>query len=275
MPQPSIVAFDIETIPDVAALRRLHNLPDDLPEREIVELASRLLRQKRGHDFFPLHLHRVVVISCALRRYDDPARPFSLFSLPLKDPRSESEALQQFFQLLDKHHQPTIVSWNGSGFDLPVLQHRAMVHQQRATAYWGGENDRDFKWNSYVGRYHERHSDLMDILSMYQMRGAASLDEFSVLCGLPGKSGSGSSVWESFCAGDLDGIRHYCENDALLTYLLYVRYQHFRGRMNGEEEEQLVRDTLTKEDAWQPFLAAWEAQRDAATHPLSPPPKLL
>ena len=108
MPAPSVVAFDIETIPDIPALRRLHDLPADLPDGEILELVQRLLRQKRGNDFFPLHLHRVVVISCALRRYDGEGKPFSLFSLPLKDPHSEGEALHDFFWMLEKkpaaHH---------------------------------------------------------------------------------------------------------------------------------------------------------------------------
>ena len=121
-----------------------------------------------------------------------------------------------------------------------------MMHSMSAPAYWGGEHDREFKWNNYISRYHERHTDLMDLLSMYQNRGGAPLNAFSLLCGLPGKSGSGAEVWDDYQRGNLDGIRHYCENDALLTYLLYVRYQHFRGRHDGAQEEQLVRDTLAK-----------------------------
>ena len=69
------------------------------------------------------------------------------------------------------------MSWNGGGFDLPVLHYRALVHGIRASRYWDlGEDDREFKWNNYISRYHSRHTDLMDVLAMYQARANAPLD---------------------------------------------------------------------------------------------------
>jgi predicted PolB exonuclease-like 3'-5' exonuclease len=51
------------------------------------------------------------------------------------------------------------VSWNGGGFDLPVLHYRGLIHGVAAPRYWDmGEGDyrdsRDFKWNNYISRYH-------------------------------------------------------------------------------------------------------------------------
>jgi predicted PolB exonuclease-like 3'-5' exonuclease len=76
------------------------------------------------------------------------------------------------------------VSWNGGGFDLPVLHYRGLIHACAAPRYWDmGEGDcrdaRDFKWNNYISRYHTRHLDLMDLLALYQGRGAAPLDELA------------------------------------------------------------------------------------------------
>ena len=66
-----VLAFDIETVPDVEGLRRLHGLDPAIPDRSVAEMAFQLRRQATGgSDFLPLHLHRVVVISCALRERD-------------------------------------------------------------------------------------------------------------------------------------------------------------------------------------------------------------
>ena len=88
------------------------------------------------------------------------------------------------------------MSWNGGGFDLPVLNYRALIHGVTAAKYWDwGDDDREFKFNSYLGRYHTRHLDLMDVLAMYQPRASAGLDAMARLCGFPGKLGmDGSEV---------------------------------------------------------------------------------
>ena len=62
-----VLVFDIETIPDVAGLRRLHELPETLSDAEVAELAFQQRRAQTGNDFLPLHLQRIVTISCVLR----------------------------------------------------------------------------------------------------------------------------------------------------------------------------------------------------------------
>ena len=62
-----ILAFDIETIPDVAGMRVLHGLSDALSDQDVVDMAHQKRRQSHGTDFQPLHLQKVVAISCALR----------------------------------------------------------------------------------------------------------------------------------------------------------------------------------------------------------------
>ena len=115
----------------------------------------------------------------------------------------------------------------------------------------GGE-DRDFKWNNYLSRYHERHTDLMDVLAGYQPRASARLDEVAPLLGFPGKMGmSGAKVWDAFLGGDIEGIRNYCETDVLNTYLVYLRFELIRGHLTPQaydKELKLLRDTLVQED---------------------------
>jgi hypothetical protein len=105
-----------------------------------------------------------------------------------RDGKSEGKVIQTFFNTLEKH-VPQLVSWNGGGFDLPVLHYRGLQHGVVADKYWDqGEDDRDFKWNNYISRYHMRHLDLMDLLAMYQPKNNAPLDAMAKLCGFPASS---------------------------------------------------------------------------------------
>ena len=255
-----VLVFDIETIPDVEGLRRLLDLDSALSPAEVAELAFSRRREATGNDFLPLHQHRVVAISCALRDRDS----FRVWSLG-EAADGEAKLIQRFFDGIEKY-TPQIVSWNGGGFDLPVLHYRGMLHGVHAARYWDqGEDDREFKWNNYISRYHARHLDLMDLLAMYQPRGAAPLDQFAQLLGFPGKIGlEGSQVWPAWQAGNIAQIRGYCEADVANTYLVYLRFQLMRGALTTEKYQQeitLVRSTLEKapDPHWREFLQLWPA----------------
>ncbi len=253
-----VLTFDIESIPDIAGLRRLHELPEALADAEVAEFAFQKQRAKNGSDFLPLHLQRVVVISCAMRS-DEGFRVWSL-----AEPKSgEGEIIQRFFEGIAKY-TPNLVSWNGGGFDLPVLHYRGLIHGVTAARYWDmGEDDRDFKWNNYISRYHTRHLDLMDLLAMYQPRANAPLDQLVKLMGLPGKLGmDGGAVWGAWLDGKIDAIRDYCETDVVNTYLVYLRFQKMRGNLSTaahDAEVAVVREQLAALDMphWREFIAAW------------------
>ena len=300
-----VLVFDIETIPDLAGLRDLH------PELEAVargltaplsvhggesgsaepcavQPATKLTdaavsdvqlwkawqhqRQAQGKsDMLPLYLQRVLVISCVFRGADG----LKVRSFTDRDGRSEGAVIQTFFHAVERH-SPQLVSWNGGGFDLPVLHCRGLQHGVEASRYWdmgdGGDHDsREFKWNNYISRYHTRHLDLMDLLALYQPKNNAPLDAMARLCGLPGKLGmNGADVYPAWLRGETEAIRRYCETDALNTYLLYCRFQKMRGGFTATEHDDemaLVRRTLqNKVDAapdtdphWAEYLAEWEA----------------
>ncbi len=256
-----VLAFDIETVPDIAGLRRLYGVSESIPDRDVAEMAFHRRRQTSGgSDFLPLHLHRVVAIACALREADS----FRIWSLGGTH-SDEATLLQRFFDGIEKY-TPQLVSWNGGGFDLPVLHYRCLVHGVQARRYWDlGEDDRDFKYNNYIARYHSRHLDMMDVLSMYQARATAPLDQVAQLLGYPGKLGmSGGQVWDAYVDGKLEAIRNYCETDVVNTFLVFLHFQLMRGLLTQEmhaREVQLVRDTISRIEAphWTQFLANWPA----------------
>jgi len=251
----SVLAFDIETIPDVEGIRRLHNLPADLPDREVAEIAFQIRRTKTGSDFLPPQQHRVVVISCVLRS-DEGIKVFSLEG-------KEAEIIQRFYEGVEKF-VPQLVSWNGGGFDLPVLNYRALIQGLSAPTFWEtGDENRDFRYNNYISRYHSRHLDLMDVLAMYQPRNNAPLDDVAQLAGLPGKIGiGGAKVWETYLAGETAKIRDYCEADTANTYLLYLRHQLLRGAFTKDQygkEIGILKAYLQNlgKPHWREFLQLW------------------
>jgi len=91
---PTLV-FDIETIPDVAGLRTLLELPADVSDEEVANIALHQRRQHNGTEFLPLHQHRVCAISCALRE----GNQFKVWTLG-DSSASEAEIIQRFLMAL-------------------------------------------------------------------------------------------------------------------------------------------------------------------------------
>lgn len=254
----NVLVFDIETIPDVDAGRRIYEL-GELADEDVAKVMFNKRREQTGDsEFLRHHLHRVCAISVVLRQ-GNAVRVWSVGD----ENSDEAELVRRFYDGIDKY-TPTLVSWNGGGFDLPVLHYRALKHGVAAPRYWEtGDDDQSFRWNNYLSRYHARHTDLMDVLSGYQPRAVAPLDEIAVMLGYPGKMGmSGARVWDQYQAGNLAAIRNYCETDVLNTYLVFLRFELIRGNLTDEAwrgELKMLREMLQAEDKphFREFLEAW------------------
>ena len=235
------LVFDIETIPDTDLGRRLYGV-EDLSDEDVGKIMFFKQRQARGSEFLPVYQHRVVAISAVLSTLDD----LHIFTLGDEN-ASEKEIVQRFFDGVARY-SPELVSWNGQGFDLPVLHYRALLYGINAERYWEtGDTDREFRYNNYLSRFHWRHLDLMDVLSGFNSGARASLDNTATLLGLPGKLGmSGDKVWDKYLAGELTAIRNYCETDVLNTYLIYLRFQLTRGLLDETRYERELRRLETK-----------------------------
>jgi predicted PolB exonuclease-like 3'-5' exonuclease len=257
------LVFDIETVPDTELGRRMYAL-GDLDDESVGKVMHFKQVQARDTDFLPHVQHRVIVISALLRSSEG----LKIFSLG--PDLEEREIVQRFFEGIEKY-SPEVVSWNGGGFDFPVLHYRALKHGVNAARYWEiGDSDRDFRYNNYLSRFHWRHIDLMDVLSGFQGGGRAKLQDVALLLELPGKLGmSGAEVWTAFLAGKLEEIRNYCETDVLNTYLVYLRFQLMRGLLDAAQyakELELLRQKLaaSKEQHHHSFLDAWNGSSRSA-----------
>ena len=260
MPLTNTFVFDIETIPDLEAGRRIYQL-GDLSDEDTAKAMFHLRNQETGgSDFMRHHLHQIVAISVVFKSHDT----FKVWSIGNED-ASEKEILERFFDGIERY-TPTLVSWNGGGFDLPVIHYRSLKHGICAQRYWEtGKDDQSFKWNNYISRYHARHTDLMDLLSGYQPRAVAPLDQISTLCGFPGKMGmDGSKVFDAWSNGQIKAIRDYCETDVLNTWLVYLRFELMRGNIDQsayEHECNALREYLQQSEQghMQEFLQQWHS----------------
>ncbi len=245
----NVLVFDIETIPDIEGGQKVYDLAG-LDDKSTAKAMFHMRQQKTGSEFLPFHLQKVVAISVVYRGLgDDKGHEVSVRSLGGEN-SSETELLTELFAEIEEH-EPKSISWNGPGFDLPVIINRALKNKISLPDYWK------------EGNYH--HTDLKFVLSGYDLENASSLDEMSKLLGFPGKMGmDGSQVWDEYQAGNLKGIRDYCETDVLNTYLIYLRYQLMRNELNHEQLEQeftLLRDALESQNMKKAhlgtFLKAW------------------
>lgn len=256
----NILVFDVETIPDIDSGKKIFNL-EGLSDKNAAELmfSHRYQKSNGRTEFLQHYLHKIVTISVVLKTDDK----LSVWSLGDKN-STETELLERFFEGIERY-TPVIVSWNGSGFDLPVIHYRSLIHGVVAQRYWeNGDDDQSFRWNNYLSRFHSRHTDLMDVLSGYITTARAPLNEIATILGFPGKMGmSGEKVWDCYLDGDIESIRNYCETDALNTYLIYLKYQLMRGRLTNDlyiTECQKVCDMLENENKihLKEFLKVWQ-----------------
>lgn len=259
----NVLVFDIETIPDIDGGQRIHSL-QGLDDESTAKALFHLRKQKTGNSLLPLYLQRIASISVVYRGMgEDMGHEVSVRSLGDVN-STEAELLQLFFDEIEQR-TPTLVSWNGSSFDLPVIHYRALKNQVSAPSYWEkGNNDIAFSDDNYLSRYHDRHTDLMDVLSSYNESAGAPLNDIAMMLGFPGKQGMDESqVWDQYQQGNITAIRQYGETGVLNNYLVYLHFQLIRGEINAEElahEFDLLRDKLgqSQQQHLQDFLQAWE-----------------
>lgn len=227
--QSPILVFDIETIPDVETGRRLYPTLKDLDDADALSALTALRQAEAGTDFMRLPLHKVACLSFLW--FDGVS--FRLKSLSLET-MSEDQILATFLRAFDK--KPTLVSWNGAGFDIPVIMYRAMHHKLSAPALFNPAIKPD-----YLYRYGEMHIDLMDKMSLYNGYQRQKLDTIASLCGFAGKGNiDGSQVVPMVQAGDWQKLTTYCESDVLNTWLIYLRWLILTGKMDTPAADGLI-----------------------------------
>ncbi len=230
-----LCVFDCETIPDTELIKKTFDLEEGLGEYELSVKACEAQEEKSGSSFLPLPYHRVVALSAVIA--DDFGRFLKVGDFG-RDSEKEEDIIAHFFEFIESDN-PRLVSFNGRGFDMPMLLIRAMKYNLSLHAFFDNNNPSlgKNKWENYRQRYSEGfHTDLLDSLGQFGAVRGLKLDTLCTMMGIPGKYDvSGDQVMELFHRGELDKIREYCQSDVLNTYWLYLKYQLLRGDLTMDE----------------------------------------
>ena len=218
---------DIETRIDKDLVRAIYFPHADVLEEDAYSQVRDRLRQEQGNDFFPLSFH--IPISIAVGQVNEE-RVLTAVETVSEDDYSEEAIVRTFWQRLERF-PGTLVTFNGRGFDLPVLELHALKYGCQAHRYFSGKAR-----NRYA---EEGHFDLYDFLTNYgvhRLRGGFNL--LAKMIGLPGKTEiDGSMVQQLWQAQRLNDIHRYCRHDVIQTYFLFLRVELLRGRMTAEQYE--------------------------------------
>ncbi|TKD01867.1 ribonuclease H-like domain-containing protein [Polyangium fumosum] len=139
--------------------------------------------------------------------------------------------------------RPVLVSWNGRGFDLPLVLARAIRHGVVAPWLW----NRDFE-DRYRG---QNHLDLQDAVSMRGAGRASRMASFACLCGWPGKLGVDGSDVEGLWASGEEGreaVRRYNLADVASEAAILLRLLVCRGDLTLHEYRDAARALLAHVD---------------------------
>ncbi len=233
---PRFVTLDLETVPDEALVSAV----DGETDRPYTEQLRRVLAERRARtggrsDFLPLPYHRPVA-ACLLEAVEEGGILRVVDVAAWTDRRGdEAYFLERTWERLEG---AAIVSFHGKGFDLPVLELRSLKHAIPTPAWFSGTRR--------PGGVD--HFDLKEILSAHGSAGAAPLDLYAKLVGLPGKEDvAGADVQALYAAGALDRIAAYCMTDVVQTFLLFLRHRLVDGSLTPDgyaESAALARDAL-------------------------------
>jgi predicted PolB exonuclease-like 3'-5' exonuclease len=141
--------------------------------------------------------------------------------------KDEPGIIGDFSRFLEER-RPCLVTFNGRGFDLPVIATRCLRYGIPLRHYY---RHREVRY-----RYTpDGHLDLMDFIADFGAAKASKLDIIAKLCGMPGKVGvDGKDVGPLVHAGRIDEVRNYCLCDVVQTAGVFLRVQLLRGELDRE-----------------------------------------
>lgn len=232
--------FDVEAIGDGDLISRVRYSDENLEPAEAMQRYREDLIARSGRDVLPPTF--VLPISVAVAKVDADFRLLDLTALDAPDYRPEQIA-RKFWQGWTYYNRPTLVTFNGRGYDLPVLEFAAFRYGISLPAWFNVES-RSFE--QARNRYNiDFHMDLMDLFSNFgATRISGGLNLLANLIGKPGKIGvDGSQVQGMYDDGKAEEINDYCRCDVLDTYFVFLRSRVLLGKITLDEEKALIEET--------------------------------
>ncbi|HEY0981165.1 3'-5' exonuclease [Schlesneria sp. T3-172] len=233
----SYFIFDIETIADGDLVSKIRYPKENLSPAEALTRYRAQLMEETGRDVLPVTF--VLPISVAVAKVDADYRLLDVAVLDAPNFRPHV-ITRHFWQGWSAYGRPTLVSFNGRTYDIPVLELAAYRYGYTVPA-WFNVEARTYEQSR--NRYNSQsHLDLLDLLSNFgAFRISGGLNLLANMIGKPGKSGvDGSQVQGMYEAGEVAAINDYCRCDVLDTYFVFLRTRVLLGKLTVEDEHRLV-----------------------------------
>jgi predicted PolB exonuclease-like 3'-5' exonuclease len=236
---PAYFVFDIESVADPALISKVHFGGAVPPEDAVQKFRAELL-ERNNSDFIPYTFQKPISVAVG-----KVAEDFLLYDLVILDePAFRShEICNKFWRGWQAYNRPTLVSFNGRGFDIPLLE-LAAFRYGLSLPQWFAMGTKTFDQPRY--RYNTAaHLDLHDMLTNNgATRFNGGLNLAANLLGKPGKMDTqGFMVQDMYDAGKLMEINDYCRCDVLDTYFVFLRTMVLVGNLSLADEQQLVKST--------------------------------
>lgn len=255
----AFLVFDIETVADGNLISKIQYADESLDPAEAIRRYRQKLLEEKGSDVVPWTY--VLPAAVAVAKVDASFRLRDLTVLDAPDYRPY-EITRRFWQGWLHYQRPTFVTFNGRGYDLPVMEMAAFRYGISLPA-WFNISARSYEQSR--NRYNSQtHLDLMDVFSNFgAARVSGGLNLLANLLGKPGKTTiDGSMVQDMYFEGRVEEINDYCRCDVLDTYFVFLRSRVLTGQLTIDEEQTLVADTK----AW---LEAQRSESPAIDHYLN------
>lgn len=264
MSEVKYLIFDIETVGDGDLIRKVRYPADDLTPREALVRYRKQLMEETGKDVLPLTF--VLPVSVAIAKVAADYRLLELTVLDSPEFRPQ-EIVRRFWQGWQHYQRPTLVTFNGRGYDVPVLEVAAFRFGLSIPA-WFNVDSRAFEQSRNRYNY-DSHLDLQELLTnfgSFRMNGGLNL--LAHLIDKPGKAGiDGSQVQDLYHEGHVDRINDYCRCDVLDTYFVFLRSRVLLGKLTLPEEQTLTdmtRELLSEQaenhPAYEHYLKTWDTR---------------
>ncbi|MFK7821323.1 MAG: 3'-5' exonuclease [Planctomycetaceae bacterium] len=236
-PQVSYLVFDVETIADGELISRTKYSDENLTGDEAAARYREELMAKFGRDVLPPTW--VLPTSVCIAKVASDFRLLDIVALDAPQYRP-FEMAKMFWQGWEHYRRPAFVTFNGRGYDMPVMELAAFRYGISIPA-WFNVKSKSFEQSR--NRYNiDRHIDLQDFFSNFSaMRVSGGLNMLANLIGKPGKSGvDGSQVQQMYDDGQIEEINDYCRCDVLDTYFVFLRSRVLTGELSLNDEQQII-----------------------------------
>lgn len=232
--------FDIESVADGELVSRLRYPGEQLAPAAAVARYRAELMAKFESDFIPYTFQ--LPMSLAIAKVSADYRLIDLVALD--EPHFRPHVISEhFWRGWERYGRPTLVSFNGRSFDVPLLELAAFRY---GIGLAGWFNLHAKAYDQPRNRYNvEGHLDLQELLTNFgSTRFNGGLNLAANLLGKPGKMDvQGHMVQDMYEAGKLAEINDYCRCDVLDTYFVFLRTRVLVGQLSLDEEQKLIAAT--------------------------------